>query len=620
LPGSIKDAFSTYKNYLRRDLARYAHTTWFKGVLKEFDRARYSFLFWTIFIALFVPPIIAAAELVMGSYDALWKIAASEVAISYLFIFLITKKNTAVVSRIVLIFMPIGYLLAAYAPRTHGTYAIILVSLPLILSNLVIREKKILAWIAYYMAAIVLGFALPLFGLTNNWRLDYDTKTVALFHVIAIMVTFVANVMSFGFLRILYGAIDRFLRDETTGLPSIHVFHEDVRDHDRFIAGILRIGNFKEITTLFGYEFSEAILIETASKLKEYLATHGAAAYRLNNYDFGFIMPIGPEGDDESQARVRILYQQLQGPVSCHGKNIEPVYHIGYAVADEGGKDSCLNEADLALKRGIEEHEPVVAYSDAIDDRLKTEAMIGQLLILSRNIKEGKLAAYHQRIVALCAPDGQAWSESLLRIWDFQSEYRAPGPFLPLLRSTGYERDISDFMVDHAERCVQDNPGWLSINVTSRDLSRSGFMAQACRVARLSAERGGRFILELLESDIMGARDDVLPALNDFRQAGGLVAMDDFGSGYSNFGKLLSFPLDIVKFDGEFVRMSYVNATARSLLERVARSLAEAGILTVAEFVETEEQARMLREMGINYGQGFLWSKPSPAYDEEYSE
>lgn len=616
----MRAVFDTYRSYLRRDLGRYAHTSWFKGVLKEFDRARYSFLFWTILIALFVPPIIAIAELAMGSYDALWKIAVSEAAISSLFVYLVVKKNTAAVGRIVLAFMPIGYLLTAYAPRTHGTYAIILVSLPLILSNLVIREKKTMAWIAYYMAAILLGFALPLFGLANNWRLDYDAKTVVLFHVIAIMVTIVSQVMSFGFLRILYGAVDRFLLDEATGLPSIHVFHEDVRDRDRFIAGILRIGNFKEITTLFGYEFSEAILIETGAKLRENLSKRGASAYRLNNYDFGFIMPANGESPDECQARVRVLYQQLQGPVSCHGKNIEPVYHIGFVVADEGGKASCLNEADLALKRGIEEHEPVVAYSDAIDDRLKTEAMIGQLLILSRNIKEGKLAAYHQRIVALCAPDGQAWSESLLRIWDFQSEYRAPGPFLPLLRSTGYERDISDFMVDHAERCVQDNPGWLSINVTSRDLSRSGFMAQACRVARLSAERGGRFILELLESDIMGARDGVLPALADFRQSGGLVAMDDFGSGYSNFGKLLAFPLDIVKFDGEFVRMSYVNATARSLLERVARSLAEAGILTVAEFVETEDQARMLKEMGINYGQGFLWSKPSPAYEREYLE
>jgi len=62
--------------------------------------------------------------------------------------------------------------------------------------------------------------------------------------------------------------------------------------------------------------------------------------------------------------------------------------------------------------------------------------------------------------------------------------------------------------------------------------------------------------------------------------------------------------------------MSYVNATARALLERVARSLAEANILTVAEFVETEEQARMLRAIGIDYGPGFLWSKPAPAYDD----
>jgi EAL domain-containing protein (putative c-di-GMP-specific phosphodiesterase class I)/GGDEF domain-containing protein len=615
---SFKRIIDEYRKLMHHDVKRYAHTPWFKGVLKEFDQSRYSFLFWTLLIGLFIPLSIGITELVIGSYGALWKIALSEAGIAYLFFYLVTKKNTALVGRIVLGFMPLGYLLSAFAPRTYGSYAVILVSLPLILSNLVFREKKIPIWILYYVAAILLGIILPFFGLANNWRMDYDTKTIALFHLITLMVTFVSHVMSFSFMRILYGAVDRVLQDETTGLPSIHVFHEDIRDHDRFVAGILRIGNFKEITTLFGYEFSEAILIETAAKLKNHLSVRRATAYRLNNYDFGFLMPASSDTAADCQACVRILYQQMLGPISCHGKNIEPAFHIGYTLSENGGKESCLNEADLALKRGLEEHEPVVAYSEAIDDRLKTEAMIGQLLILSRNIKEGKLAAYHQRIVALCAPQSQSWNESLLRIWDFQSEYHAPAAFLPLLRSTGYDRDISDFMVDHAERYLQTGPGWLSINVTSKDLLRTAFMAQAGRVARLSLERGGRFILELLESDIMGARDDVLPALNEFRASGGLVAMDDFGSGYSNFGKLLSFPLDIVKFDGEFVRMSYVNSTARSLLERVARSLAEAGILTVAEFVETEQQADMLREIGINYGQGFLWSKPAPASDEAF--
>lgn len=613
LPGFFRSILGSYRRYARSDIERYAHTHWFKSILSEFDASRYRFLVSTVFLGLLIPLSIAIREILARSYGGLWKIGLSIALILCLYLYLVIRKKIETVSRILLGFMPIGYLIVCFAPRAHGSYALILVSLPLILSNLAYREKKALAWIAYYALAISLGLALAFTSMPNNWRIDYDPKTIAIFHTATLFVSLAALVSSSSFLRILHSTVDRFLRDEITGLPSIHVFHEDSREERRFVVGILRIGNFKELATLFGYEFSEAILIESSAKLRGLLAGRGAKAYRLNGYDFGFLLP-APEGDAQAcMARVRILYQQMQGPIAWHGKNIEPVYNIGFTVAERGCVEGCLNEADLALKRGLDEHEPVVAYSDAIDDRLKTEAMIGQLLILSRNIKEGKLAAYHQRIVALCAAEDKAWNESLLRVWDFESAYQAPGAFLPLMNSTGYDRDVSDFMVEHAENYLRNGSGWLSINVSSKDLLRPAFMQQAGQVARLSAGKGGRFVLELLESDIMGARDAIIPALETFREAGGLVAMDDFGSGYSNFRKLLSFPLDIVKFDGEFVRMSYENATARALLERVARSLGEAGILTVAEFVETEEQASILRGMGIDYGQGFLWSKPSPA-------
>jgi EAL domain-containing protein (putative c-di-GMP-specific phosphodiesterase class I) len=302
----------------------------------------------------------------------------------------------------------------------------------------------------------------------------------------------------------------------------------------------------------------------------------------------------------------------MQGPISWHGKNIEPVYNIGYTVAEGDNIDRALSEADLALKKGLDDKDAIVAFETAIDDRLKTEKTIGQLLLLSRNIKEGKLAAYHQLIVPL-EREGIPWNESLLRIWDFASAYQPPGPYLPLLRSTGYDSDISDFMMSHASSFLERESCWLSINVNLKDLTRPPFIQRAAIVAERAAERGSRLILELLESDLMTSHENVIPIMEEFRLSKGMIAMDDFGSGYSNFGKLLSIPLDIVKFDGEFVRMAYANAIARSLLDRVSKSLKEAGIITVAEFIETEEQAEMLREMGIHYGQGYLWSKPAPA-------
>ncbi len=600
-----------FHGFLRSDMLRYEHNQWFKDIIARYDRYRYWFLLCALSVALFIPPFLAFAEIRDQSYSSLWWIAVSEAGVFAAFAYLLFSKQEKTISRVVLVFMPLAYLLASFAPNTHGLQVLLLIILPLFVINLSFRNRSIARWILYYYAVIALGALLPLLGLPNNWLPNYGMGSMIIFYAANIIVFLSGLVYKASMLGILYDTIDRFLRDKASGFPTMHVFHEDLGEQGRSVVGILRVGNFKELAILFGYEFSEAVLVEAAAKLKKALDPLGASAYRLHGYDFGFLIPLDDEGEEACSCMVIDIFNTLKGSISWHGKRIEPVYHIGYSIAEGGIVDRCLTEADLALKWGIEERESVVAYSEELDDRNNMERMTEKLLLLSRNIKEGRLAAYHQRIVSL-ESEHSIWKESLLRVWDFCSAYEAPGAFLPLLHSTGYDREVSDFMVTHAEDFLAHSPCWLSINVSSRDLCRPAFMERANRLAADAWERGGRFILELLESDLMTSHESVIPALSEFRLSGGLVAMDDFGSGFSNFGKLLSVPLDIVKFDGDFVRMAYVDATARALLARVAQTLSCAGITTVAEYIETDDQAVMLRKLGIDYGQGYLWGRPEP--------
>lgn len=597
----------------REAIERYSESSWFKEVLATHDRFKRRFLFAALYISLLVPIAFIITDSIESRYTNLPTNIVSLGIIAALLVLLADERRTALVSTIALAVYPLLYGASVLIPDTHGIYALILLTSPLLLGMLSDSVRGSARWALYYVGLLGAVSILPAIGVPNNWSSRFRPEGIAIIYSSAALIGFMSFLGARNQRGMLRDSVEKLTFDKVTGLPTIRVFHQDFSEGTRSIVGILRAGNYKELSTLFGYDFTEEILQRTARKLREALAGVGARAYRLHGHDFGILLPYPSGTAEEAQELALGIARAIDGNIIWHDKEIEPVYSIGYAIAEGIDGSQALGEADLALKRCLEEHGEVLRFDPSMDDRSDTEAMIDNLVVLSRNIREGKLKAFHQAIVNL--DDGKpVWCESLLRVWNYKEDYESPSAYLKVSRSTGFDDDISDFMIAHAEGFFQAKREWLSINVNARDIARPAFAKRAVAIARLAAEAGSKFILELLESDLMDSKGAIDAPLREFRDSGGLVAIDDFGSGYSNFRKFLSMPIDIVKFDGEFVRLSYENDTARSLLRKVAQCFNEAGMITVAEFVETEEQAAMLKEMGIAYGQGYYWSKPaSPA-------
>ncbi|MGH7125924.1 MAG: EAL domain-containing protein, partial [Stellaceae bacterium] len=164
--------------------------------------------------------------------------------------------------------------------------------------------------------------------------------------------------------------------------------------------------------------------------------------------------------------------------------------------------------------------------------------------------------------------------------------------------------------VDHLAARVPDVPA-VAVNLSGRSLESRGF---AGRLAELLDARNAdptRLMFELTETVILGEVESVNKVVQDMRQRGFRFCLDDLGSGANSFHYLRSIPVDFVKIDGAFGRDALNNERDRSFLRYVSGFCKENDILAIAEMIETEAEAERYRELGIDYGQGYLFGRPA---------
>lgn len=237
---------------------------------------------------------------------------------------------------------------------------------------------------------------------------------------------------------------------------------------------------------------------------------------------------------------------------------------------------------------------------------------------LHQALDEGRMRLYWQRIVPLHARSSdQLRGEVLLRMLE-GNVLIEPGAFLPVAERYALASRIDRWVVGEVFDWLSREPNRLtgidslSINLSGQSVSDPEF--QRFMIERLQALRFDRRVLcfEVTETSAIIHLQKSIRFFEVLRSLGARVALDDFGSGMSSFTYLKNLPVDDLKIDGLFMRQlgtdAYDQATVRAICE-VARAT---GKKTVAEGVETQEVAAMLRGFGVDYGQGYLWHVPAP--------
>lgn len=413
--------------------------------------------------------------------------------------------------------------------------------------------------------------------------------------------------------------------DPLTGLANRRRFEEDLeRELARLrTAGgqaallFLDLDDFKAVNDSLGHRAGDEALASLAGFLSSQLPPPAVVA-RVGGDEFGVLLPGTSSPDAKAVAR-RLLHGLRQHTVLVEGHVVRTTASVGMAILPDHGEcaGDALAHADLALFEAKERGRNALAvFSPRSRGQAASHSRLHWRRRLAEALEDNRLILYAQPIVNLATGNAEQY-ELLLRIQNDDGSLALPGAFLGIAERFGLIRDIDRQVVQRAIRLLpavdERAPGArLSVNLSGKVFADDELVSVIRRELQSSGVDPCRLVLEITETAAIRDLSQAQKFVRSLKSLGCQFALDDFGVGFASFSHLKHLPVDYVKIDGSFIR----HLTRDDVDQHVVRALVEVasglGCATVAEFVTDEDTVRLLRTLGVNYGQGFHLGEPVP--------
>ena len=441
---------------------------------------------------------------------------------------------------------------------------------------------------------------------------------------------FVSQVQDIGERKRMEGQLKRqAFHDSLTGLPNRKLFMDRLwqalgrtwrRSGSKVAVLFMDLDGFKVINDSLGHEAGDLLLTVVAQRLRRCLRPEDTLA-RFGGDEF--VVLLGDVGDPQEAVRVaERITEELRRPFVLEGRSLFASASIGIGLGDARTKttDDLLRDADTAMYRAKE-----AGGGYSVFDPTMYERAIKRLELendLRRAIERGEFVVHYQPIVRL--GDRKIWGVEALVRWEHPERgLLNPDEFVPVAEESGLVVPMGVAVMEEAclrakgwqEAHPQIPPLVMSVNLSARQLARSDLAETVDDVLGRTGFEGSCLALDVTETVYVKSLEGNTGALDRLRGAGVKVSIDDFGTGYSSLSYLKRLPADAVKIDKSFVGGLGEDVEDTAIVRMIVELAHTLGMEVVAEGVETEEQAALLKEMGCDFGQGFYFSKPLPPED-----
>ena len=411
------------------------------------------------------------------------------------------------------------------------------------------------------------------------------------------------------------------LHDGLTHLPNRVLFHDRAghaihgaaRSGNKLAIMLLDLDRFKEINDTLGHEKGDQFLVEVASRLQLSLRSSDTIA-RLGGDEFGLVIPVVDTGD--AQRVAHRLLGELEQPFIVGDLSLRARGSVGIALYPDDGSDTetLLRKADVAMYAGKQVHLPVL-YSPEHDhyspERL---LLIGEL---KRAIEQDELVVHYQPVVDVAYGNVKGF-EALVRWQHPERGLVSPAQFVVFAEQTGLMELLTEAVLRIAlPQCAawrrDGHDVYVAVNISGRDLGDRGFPA---RVASLLADAGldaEALELEITEDTLLADPVRTLTVLDNLREVGVRLSVDDFGAGRTSLHYLRKLRVDALKIDRSFVLDLLGDADNQAIVRSTVELAHRLGLTVVAEAVETADTLELLAGYGCDLAQGHLFSRPVPA-------
>ena len=382
----------------------------------------------------------------------------------------------------------------------------------------------------------------------------------------------------------------------------------------------LDLDRFKTVNDTFGHPMGDRLLEEVALRLRGTVRVSDTVG-RLGGDEFMVIVESVIRMGTLDDTAEKVL-RTLQEPFHIQGHELVLGASIGISLYPDDGDDvaTLIRNADSAMYRAKEQGRNNYQFytselTEEASERLRLESA------LRHAEQRGELALFYQPQIDL-AGNRMIGAEALIRWFPSDGEggnkMVPPDKFIPLAEDTGLILPIGEWVLRTA--CREAKP-WLdagamervSVNISNVQVGRGNLVALVAQVLEESGLNPDQLELEITESVLMSDPKQVIEVLDGLRALGIALAVDDFGTGYSSLSYLKRFPLNCLKVDRSFVKDTPGDVNDVAITKAVIALGHSLGLHIVAEGVENEEQAELLRDLRCEIAQGYHYSRPLPA-------
>lgn len=411
--------------------------------------------------------------------------------------------------------------------------------------------------------------------------------------------------------------------DVLTGLLNRHAIQEKItaavasENAEPFGLIFLDLDNFKKVNDHYGHLTGDALIKEVAAALATCLA-EGDVLARLGGDEF--LIVVASPSQDTAEATAQRILERMTRPFALKRAEVYSSCSIGIAMFPAHGSslEELVRSADTAMY--VSKEEGKSTYRVFVPNmNNKASEYIWLDTNMRHALEENQFELYYQPKVSLLT--GKADSVEALIRWNHPERgLIEPASFIPYAEDSGLIVPLGRWVMNAA---AKQAAAWktqglnlrIAINVSARQLRIPTIMEDFTQAILSSGMSPSMLDIELTESCLMEDEQLAHDLIRMFRERGAHVHLDDFGTGYSSLSQLARLPLDVLKLDGSFIQSIQTDAKMRALVRSMVAVGHELNLKIVAECVETQEQADFLRNVGVDYAQGYLFGKPMKVAD-----
>lgn len=406
---------------------------------------------------------------------------------------------------------------------------------------------------------------------------------------------------------LIYHELKDLYTDKLTNLPNRNKLKKDLDQNNIDLMALLDVDEFSTINDLFGEKIGDTILYELANKLKDYFNEEDYLVYRIEADKFTIVAKKNNQDVNEFYNLCKAFADKIEKEsLLIDEDEIDINITIGIAQGDGARafkySQRVINYARTKLQR-------IMIYNESFKIQQSFEENIKWVKQLKIGFRENLFQAYFQPIVDTQTKEVHKY-EALIRYITKEGVEIAPYHFINVAKKTKLYPNIIKIVIQDSFKLIKNKNKRVSVNISFDDIANEETTAFIYEVLEQNKEFTEFLEFEILESEEISDFNEVSKFISEIKKFNCIVGVDDFGAGYSNFNLLTLLDIDFVKIDGSLIERINTSKDLEIIVNTIANFSKEFKVKTVAEYVSNEDIYNKIKELNIDYCQGYYFDKP----------